>query len=1059
MRGLFVGIGGTGDEVLARLKDKVYATTGSIPDTLQFRLIDTEADDYRKNKGARLGGEGSATAIEGNEYLQLADDPPGTFADYASKVARDPQTVAEMARWYRADLFKQNLSNADFNLVRGAGQHRQFARMGVFLNLSRVVSTLRYAMEKCGHADGELPIWIIGSVAGGTGAGLYMDLALLARLVAEQMGLRFRIIGAAVLPDAFKDVSIDGARAYAVIRELERFQAPVATEYRGRFSEAEDGIRFSVDYDSTTRVNLTDKLFDNLVYYNRECKTIDDRKSYFSEIADGLNLLLDDSAGDEIFRQWINAREGAATSFNSHRIFIPIRLYERQFVLDAALAIANGLLPRDPETQALSAGSSDDRRRDAEDILATELFSLFRILKEPSNEKQRQELAEQMHPSFIVNDMLGFANPQGVFGRPIGEAKELAAGRLFADIFEDIQTVRDVKEDFDDSKVRVQAEVALRRRDYEGDGSGSLKASLAAIRPLVVEQIQASIDDSVKKYLGKQRAREEALGRTNRVINELGKLMADLRDNLEQIVADDRAQLERARGEEKEARVALEELEKRLLGWKGQLADREEDYLTAVNNVNQWLQRDQLVAFVKDLLKVADQHVTSWLNGIRDWQEALLRVIQEASDEGGEIAERLDRQTQIRSASMGVKNTVDMDGYRDALRKKCLLDPQTENSFVEDLLLKLTWRPGQRPEDLALEGWPGRDLLASRDFPKTLVDSLSARIGDRVKQFEGMASYLKWLRDDKRDPVISLADRLRSVTSNFLDQRPTSNTRKLLLLHGDKWNRDRDGDNAFDDVYNALAGDANMAGKITHNLTDANGVNRFKDRNILAVLMADNAIPYSEVRVLENMRADYLSVRDEDYPEWRAETYHLFRCDQEAWRMEHAQVVETRDTHFPEIPGQLCRLLDDPKSVELFTKALVVGVIRGMPVATGGKVWICGPVSEQDAKRLIYLNDPSDDKDPKDLLRALITFTMDRNDRRRRTRGAIDLRRVQGWMEEALAAEGKTLEEMTAAFKDQHPNLFEVQLQLGPGGAEMDKDAFLALIMSHHLRPFMGSRS
>jgi hypothetical protein len=1058
MRSLFIGIGGTGDEVLARLKDKVYATSGSIPPTLQFRLIDTEADDHRKNKGARLGGEGSATAIEGNEYLQLQDDPPGTFADYTRKVARDPQTMAEMARWYRADLFQENLSNADFNLVRGAGQHRQFARMGAFLNKQRVVSMLRYAMENCGHADGELPIWIIGSVAGGTGAGLYMDLALLARLVAEQMGLRFRIIGAAVLPDAYKDVDIDGARAYAVIRELERFQAPVETEYRGRISEQEDGIRFSVDYDSSTRVSLTDKLFDNLVFYNRECKSADGRKSYFSEIADGLNLLLDDSAGDEIFRQWINAREGAATSFNSHRIFIPTRLYERQFVLDAALDVANGLLPRDTDTQVLLAGSADDRRRDAEDILSTELFALFRILKEPDTEKERQDLSDQMNPSFIVNDMLGFANPLGVFGRPIGEDKEMAASRLFADIFEDIQTVRDVKEEFDDSKERVQAEVALRRRDYDGDGIGGFKASVALIRPLIVERIQTSIDDSVRKYLGKQQAREMALGKTNRIINELGKLMSELRNTLEQIVADDRAGLEGARNEEKDARVALVELEKKLLGWKGQLADTEEAYLNAANEVNQWLQRGQLVEFIQEMLKVADQHVTSWLNGIQDWQQGLLRVVQEATDEGSEIAERLDRQTQHRSASMGVKNTVDMDGYRDFLRKRCLLDPQTEKSFVDDLLLKLTWKPGQRPQDLALEGWPERDLLAARDFPKTLNHALSTRIGKRVKEFEGMARYLKWLRDDKRDPVTSLADRLRSVTSNFLDQRPTSDSRKLLLLHGDSWNRDRDGDDAFDDVYNAMAGDANMSGKITHNLTDTNGVNRFRDRNVLAVLMADNAIPYGEIRALDRMRADYLRVRDEDYPEWRAETYHLFRCDQEAWRMEHAQVVETRDTHFPEIPGQFCRLLDDPKSVEIFTKALVVGVIRGQPIATGGKVWICGPVSEQDTKQLIYLNDPEDDNDPKDLLRALITFTMDRNDRRRRTRGAIDLRRVQGWMEEALAAEGKTLEAMAAAFHDAQPHLFRVELEQSRNGAMIGKDAFL-LIMTHHLRPFLGSRS
>lgn len=964
MRGLYIGIGGTGDEILARLKDKVYATAGTLPDTLQFRLIDTEAEDYRKNKGARLGGEGSATAIAGNEYLQLQDDPPGTFLDLTRKTARDPQSMAEIARWYRADLFQENLPAADFNLVRGAGQHRQFARMGVFLNKQRLVNMLRYAMEKCAGGQGELPIWIVGSVAGGTGAGLYMDLALLARLVAEEMRLRFRIIGAAVLPDAYKDVNIDGARAYAVVRELERFQAPVANEYRGRFSENEDGIRFTVEYDAGTRVRLTDKLFDNLVFYNRECKNDDDRKSYFSEIADGLNLLLDETAGDQIFREWINAEEGAATSFNSHRIFLPIRLYERQFVLDATLALANGLLPRDPQTHALLAGPGDDRQRDVQRILGQELFALFRILKSPDKDKDRQDLSEKMKASFIVNEMLGFANPLGVFGQPIGEARERAARRLFADIFEDIRTIRDLKESFEDSKTRVQAEVALRRRDYEGDGMGGFDASLAAVRPLVTEQIHTAIDTSIRKYLGGQQAREEALGRTNRVIHNLSGSMAELRQNLEQVVADDATRLERARGREKDARVALEALEKKLVGWKGQLADTEEEYLNAVNEVNQWQQRERLVEFMRELIKDADGHLKSWLQGMQHWQEAILRVIQEATDEGNGIAERLDRQTKVRSASMGLKNDITMDGYRDALRGKCLLDPQTEQSFVDDLLNKLTWKPGEQPQDLALEGWPDQELLAARDFAKTLVDDLSRRIGERVRQFEGMANYLKWLRDEKRDPVIGLADRLRTVTSEFLDQRPTSDTRKLLLLHGDTWNQERDGENAFVVVNNALAGDANISGKLTHNLTGAEGVNLFKDRNVLAVLMADNAIPYREIQAMENMRSEYLRVRDEDHPEWRARTYHLFRCDQEAWRMEHQQVVETRDTHFPEIPGQLCRLLDDPKGVELFAKALVTEVIRNRPVATGGTIWVCGPVTEQDPKRLIFLKTPMTTRTP-----------------------------------------------------------------------------------------------
>ena len=189
-----------------------------------------------------------------------------------------------------------------------------------------------------------------------------------------------------------------------------------------------------------------------------------------------MNLLLDDSAGDEIFRQWINAREGAATSFNSHRIFIPTRLYERQFVLDAALDVANGLLPRDTDTQVLLAGSADDRRRDAEDILSTELFALFRILKEPDTEKGA--------PGSIGSDEIPRSSSMicsasrirwACLAAPSARDKEMAASRLFADIFEAFRPFAMSRKNSTITKERVQAEVALRRRDYDGDGIGGVQ--------------------------------------------------------------------------------------------------------------------------------------------------------------------------------------------------------------------------------------------------------------------------------------------------------------------------------------------------------------------------------------------------------------------------------------------------------------------------------------------------------------------------------------------------------------------------------------------------------
>ena len=311
MRALFIGIGGTGDQILTRLKDRVYATLGEIPDTLQFRLLDTESDETRQQLGARLGDEDSALGIAGNEYVQLKDNPLGHLFELTEQLAGRPDQNPALSGWYRADEFITHLPAADFNLTRGAGQHRQIARMGSFLNKDSVMNMLGAALDKCsqGQGEDELPIWIVGSVAGGTGAGLFMDVALMVRGASDRNRIRKRIIGAAVLPDVFGELGIDGARAYAVLRELERFQAPVDTGYLGRV-EGADGVRFSVRYDAQTVVHLKNMLFDNLVFYNRSCNNSGARENYYSQIADGLNLLLD--AGDEINSRWINVPEGPA---------------------------------------------------------------------------------------------------------------------------------------------------------------------------------------------------------------------------------------------------------------------------------------------------------------------------------------------------------------------------------------------------------------------------------------------------------------------------------------------------------------------------------------------------------------------------------------------------------------------------------------------------------------------------------------------------------------------------------------------------------------------------
>ena len=1068
MRGLFIGIGGTGDEILARLKDKVYATLGEIPDTLQFRLVDTEGEELRKNKAARLGGEGSEVAISGTEYLQLQDEPPGIFYDVSTQVAHDLKSYPEMSRWYGAEIFVENLPKEDFGLVLGAGQHRQFARMGAFLNKERLNTLLRKALEFCQGGGAEVPIWIIGSVAGGTGAGLFMDLALMARCVAEGMGVRHRVIGASVLPDVFGNVGIDPARAYAVLRELERFQAPVAPGYTGR--SGNKGFRFAVSYGANMDVHLSGSLFANLVFYNRRCEDENSRKSYFSEVADGLNLLLDESAGDQLFREWINVEEGYAASFNSFRVFLPAQLYRRQFVLDAALQVADGLLPWGEH--GFVVGSTDERRKEANQILASgEILQLFSdlLMRKPEQPHQDltgqdfEQLSKQMTSEYIVEYMLGFANPVGVFGKDVGESRNLAAERLHANIFAEVEAIDKVREDFEDSKKRIVAEITGRRRIYKGDGADSFSASLAIMQELIQAHIQQRIDESARRYLVQYSINEQALGRASRVFIEVQSLLAETRKNLERLVKNDRLEMQRLQQEETEALNEIKVLKKKLIGGKSQLANLEYDYLAAAADVVHWEQRERLVVFFRDMIALAIQRFSHWLDGMKGWQQTVEEIRRLSSNEKADIHQRLERQTKIRSASIGLKNTVDMDGYQEVLRDKCLRDPKTSEPYVPALLAKLTWAPGEKPQDLQLQGWPNQKGIDSKDFSKVLNDWLEENIGEQMNRFDGMANYLEWLRDVKRDRISDLAEVMKKVTEGFVDTRTTSATRNTLFLHGDTWNPDQHNQpDAFTTLFEELRRNANIP-QLTHNLEGADGVNLFKDCNVIAALMGDNKIPYSEIPIIRNdMRPRYLQARSASDLPWRAYTYHLFRCDQEAWRIERDQVMETGNTEYPLIPGQYSRLLDEPERVQIFAQALATGVIRQETDTMGDAAWVCGPKNEQ--RKLVYLTNPGDSQDKQDLLRALATFVLDQRDRRRNQRGTLDLRTIKGWIRAKLEAENMNLQKAVAAFRNNELSLFNGSVDTqealnqadgtGDGNEQgFTKDFFMGLILNYYLRP------
>ena len=1052
MASIFIGIGGTGDWVLTYLKEKVRSAYGEVPSHIQFRLIDTLAPDQRNNTAARLG---NSVGIQAHEYLQLADHPPGNFYNLARQVAEQPTARPELSRWFKADLFTQHLAQADFNLVRGAGQHRQFGRMGMFLNKQQVLNMMQKALQDC-NATGETAIWIIGSVAGGTGAGTFPDMALLARKAVQMTGGAHRILGVAVLPSVFGDVMNEAhadyshqiARSYAVMREFARFQAPVKSSDWGRDADSKKPFRFQVDYDAATKVLQETQLFDSLVLYDQPCNNEDDRRSYYSQIADGLSLMLDQAVGNKLFASWINAEEGYAACFNSHRMFLPARLFEHLFRNEAMLSVIDGLLPL-ADSGVPKAGALDDRRQEAWEFVQKESGALLGRLAKLENKPDFDQLDKELLPKFIIDTLLGFGNPDLVYGTEATPAVKEQARKLCRALSEGLAKYgdQDNPDDYPTSKESAVKGVAKRRQLYEGDGQHSFAEGLRIVRPVVRKRIEGYMDEALLTAIRRYPATAEGLGRLAIICQEMVNVLHECRERAQQLGNDNRAVLQKRQKLESDAKTEMENTKKPLFG-KGELPRKQQDYFDAANAVQYQWQKIQLMEVIEDLIKVAQNRLDSWQEKIREWQRALDKVRQEVSGALKDIHAELERHTlTVQSSSLGISNRPEMDGYREELKRRCLVDPQTGAALPEKLLGGLQWR--NTPEGLRLFNWPGRGEtgLLTREITDALRVALEEPIAENMRKHEGMANYLEWLRSRRPTFLTELTEKLVRAINGLPDQKQTTATRKFLLLHGDQWNPQVNiGENVFEQINSQLRTNTNISQRgLENNLRDADGRILFKDANTIALLVTDNRIEYKTIPAMANMATKYLEVRSKpsDLLPWRTQAYHLFRCEQEAFEIERRQSIRAGNAQLPQLAGAYYRLLDEPERVKAFAQALVLGLVRELEVGIDQKEWVFGL---PDNNTPVWLTEGGGD-----LLRALVTFVQDKKDRRPAMVADLPLPKVQEWIKQQLAATGQPWSECLRLFRETHQDGL-----LHPGGVggdryEDERKAFLALVLDYYL--------
>lgn len=235
MSTLIIGLGGTGVKTLIHVKKMLMDSNpaGSLPGDVRILAIDTRKDpetlasvgpwvgQYARRRMDQLD---NVQINRNTEYYWLGGNLNGTCGQ--------PQGEY-ITRWFDKRYFCALPTHDQvLNIINGAGMYRQVGRRGLFHHLqggttSDLYTRLQAMVIQFNTQD--FRAILVGSHAGGTGASLFVDMAHLLKIIAQNNGKTAAVTAMVVLPDAFyrePHVRVDNAmraRALASMRETARF--------------------------------------------------------------------------------------------------------------------------------------------------------------------------------------------------------------------------------------------------------------------------------------------------------------------------------------------------------------------------------------------------------------------------------------------------------------------------------------------------------------------------------------------------------------------------------------------------------------------------------------------------------------------------------------------------------------------------------------------------------------------------------------------------------------------------------------------------------------------
>ena len=286
---LVVGLGGVGIDALLETKGLVQRSCRE-PGMVKFLAIDADIDSMTRRSSPDTGSVGLDR--EKGEWVLL--NPPAA-----------PFGIKELPEYIRSWL---DMSVAPLADVHGAGGMRQQGRLRLFCNIQQVVDAVRHALASMLWAPrwSMVRIFVMAGVGGGTGSGTFLDLAYIARQLAEELEPKapVEVYGCLFFPEMNAIVhpchtaEYMKVNAYAALQELDWCMGL-----------PEEGARFTQQYSETLRVDSDRPPFEQIYLFGMPIVIpwTAQKKVYWQNLRGAASAILhwtEEKWGDESVVSW-----------------------------------------------------------------------------------------------------------------------------------------------------------------------------------------------------------------------------------------------------------------------------------------------------------------------------------------------------------------------------------------------------------------------------------------------------------------------------------------------------------------------------------------------------------------------------------------------------------------------------------------------------------------------------------------------------------------------------------------------------------------------------------